>query len=247
MSTTQSAVKPEIDQSRMLEKVRALLAKAEASTYAEEAEAFSAKAQELMARYSIERALVEGITNSGDAERVEISIDNPYAKAKFTLLDAVASPNRCQAIYRSSTKTGFVVGFRGDLETVELLYTSLLLQATGLMTSSGPSIDPWGTNRTKSFRNAFLQGFAHSIGSRFEENRRMAEAEAATEAGTNALPVLAERQSVVDNKMHELFPSLGTLRTSMSNGAGVHAGMRAGATADIGSSRLAGTRGELGR
>ena len=234
------------DQTRMLEKVRALLAKAEASTYAEEAEAFSAKAQELMARYSIEQALVEGATPTGEADKIEILIDNPYAKAKFTLLDAVASPNRCQAIYRSSTHTGFVVGFRSDLDTVELLYTSLLLQATRLMAAHGQEVDPWGKNRTKSFRNAFLQGFAHSVGARFELNRRAAEAEATEWSDSDALPVLVERAEQVTGKMHELFPNLGTLRTSVSNGAGVNAGVRAGRTADIGTSRLQGVRGALG-
>ena len=43
---------------RLLGKIRALLAKAESTEYAEEAEALSARAQELMAKYSIDHALL---------------------------------------------------------------------------------------------------------------------------------------------------------------------------------------------
>ncbi|HET8683001.1 MAG TPA: DUF2786 domain-containing protein, partial [Micromonosporaceae bacterium] len=43
---------------RQLDRVRALLAKAESTTFAEEAEAYTAKAQELMARHSIDYALL---------------------------------------------------------------------------------------------------------------------------------------------------------------------------------------------
>ena len=232
-----------IDDERMLEKVRALLAKAEASTYAEEAEAFSAKAQQLMARYSIERAIIDGLDPVGGPEQRELKIPDPYAKAKFTLLDAVATPNRCEAIYRSSTRTGFIVGFPADLETVEVLYTSLLVQATGLMAAHGSVADLRGTNRTRSFRNSFLFGFAHAIGARFEQNRRSAE----TEADPGVLPVLVDRASQVDEKLSELFPNVSTMRSSVTNGAGVAAGQRAGAVADIGSSRLTSARASLSR
>src|SRR5438045_2689314 len=44
---------------RMLAKVRALLAKAESTEFTDEADALTAKAQELMTRYSIDRALVD--------------------------------------------------------------------------------------------------------------------------------------------------------------------------------------------
>lgn len=43
---------------RMLGRIRALLAKAEATTFPEEAEALSAKAQELMARHTVDEALL---------------------------------------------------------------------------------------------------------------------------------------------------------------------------------------------
>ena len=53
----------------MLSRIRALLAKAEATEYAEEAEALSARAQELMAKYSIDQALLAAESGGGDAGR----------------------------------------------------------------------------------------------------------------------------------------------------------------------------------
>ena len=91
-----------------LDDVRALLAKAEASTFAEEAEAFSSKAQELMARYAIERAMLEGLVGDGDPVTTEIRIPDPYASAKFALLSAVSQPNRCRALYDRERRVGIV-------------------------------------------------------------------------------------------------------------------------------------------
>ncbi|NEA40757.1 DUF2786 domain-containing protein, partial [Streptomyces sp. SID11385] len=48
---------PAHDEPRMLTRIRALLAKAEATGFPEEAEALTTKAQELMARHSIDEAL----------------------------------------------------------------------------------------------------------------------------------------------------------------------------------------------
>ena len=52
---------------RILDKVRALLAKAESTEFPEEAEAYTAKAQELMARHRIDRAVL-GATGRGSEE-----------------------------------------------------------------------------------------------------------------------------------------------------------------------------------
>jgi hypothetical protein len=86
---------------RMLERVRALLAKAESTTFPEEAEALSAKAQELMARYSIDRALLEATSGLGvdDVSGRRLLIDDPYAKEKSLLLAEVAGANRCKAVW----------------------------------------------------------------------------------------------------------------------------------------------------
>jgi hypothetical protein len=52
---------------RILDKVRALLAKAESTEFPEEAEALSARAQELMAKYSIDQAVLADAATAGTA------------------------------------------------------------------------------------------------------------------------------------------------------------------------------------
>ncbi len=116
---------------RMLSRIRALLAKAEATEYAEEAEALSARAQELMAKYSIDQALLAAESGRKDAPAGRrIAVDNPYEAPKTSLLQAVATANRCRVVWSKEVGLATVVGFEADLDAVELLFTSLLVQAS---------------------------------------------------------------------------------------------------------------------
>lgn len=175
----------------MLARIRALLAKAEATGYPQEAEALSAKAQELMARHSIDEAvLASGGTaardGGGDAPGAcRIGVDPPYETAKAVLLDAVASANRCRAVWHEEFGFSTVVGFEADLEVVELLHTSLLVQATAAMTAAEAAQRAGGRRRTKTFRQSFLAAYAHRMGDRLAAAVREQTAEAAGEgAGT---------------------------------------------------------------
>src|SRR5262249_11766348 len=119
---------------RILDKVRALLAKAESTGFAEEAEALTAKAQQLMARHSIDEALLAAREGARDEPAgCRVGIDSPYELAKASLLDVVAGANRCRSVWAKSLGFATVIGFQPDLDAVELLYTSLLVQATSAM------------------------------------------------------------------------------------------------------------------
>ena len=197
---------------RVLERVRALLAKAESTPYAAEAETFTAGAQALMARHSIDRALLDATAphREGPGGR-RVGIDNPYEGPKVALLDAVARANRCSTVW--STELGFstVVGFPGDLDAVELLFTSLLVQATTAMTRAGSRQDGLGRSRTRSFRQSFLLAYAGRIGERLAEaTAAQAESAAAEPAGEGLLPVLAARHEEVTEAVSALFPHLRT-------------------------------------
>lgn len=169
-------------ESRMLPRIRALLAKAEATGFPEEAEALSAKAQELMARHSIDEALLAAGAPAGDAPRARrLGVDAPYEEAKAVLLHAVADANRCRAVWNEALGFSTVVGFEPDLEAVELLYTSLLVQATAAMTKAEAAQRAKGRNRTKTFRQSFLAAYAHKMGTRLAA---AAEAQTADAAAT---------------------------------------------------------------
>ena len=150
-------VDPEED--RLLNRVRALLAKAEASDYPEEAEALSAKAQQLISRHSLHRALADNATTDRPGV-VHLIVDDPYADAKSLLLAAVAEANRCQSVSLGRLGISSVFGHRSDLRGTEMLYTSLLTQATHTLTTQG-SIRPGA--RQPSFRRSFYVAYAGRI------------------------------------------------------------------------------------
>ncbi|MEV5461705.1 DUF2786 domain-containing protein [Streptomyces cellulosae] len=216
-------------ESRMLGRIRALLAKAEATGFPEEAEALSAKAQELMARHSVDEALLaaKAVAVEGP-DAIRIGVDAPYEQAKAVLLDAVASANHCRAVWNEAFGFSTVVGFGGDLEAVELLYTSLLVQASGAMSKAEAAQQAGGRKRTKAFRQAFLAAYAHRVGVRLGE----VAAEAAV--GEELLPVLASREVAVGERVERLFPATATTRLrGVRDAAGWDEGVRAAERAQV--------------
>lgn len=259
---------PDVDQ-RLLSKVRMMLAKAESTTFAAEAETFTAAAQKLMTRHSIDRALLESQGGGTDGPAaVRIGVDRPYEAARFHLVAAIARANRCTAVWQRGLGFSTVVGFPTDLRAVELLFASLMVQATASMTAQG-SREHWtGQNRTRSFRNSFLTAFAVRIGQRLEDAAAEAEDEGAQEwaaadplapgrparaSGAGAqrdasrdraalVRVLAERDEAVDEAVAQRFPKLHTQRSNARFDAeGWSSGTSAADRADLGTpGRIAG-------
>ncbi|GIH69775.1 DUF2786 domain-containing protein [Sphaerimonospora thailandensis] len=197
---------------RMLARVRALLAKAESTEFEAEAETFTAAAQSLMSRYSIDAALLAAETEDRSAadgpEGRRLGIDAPYEAPKAVLLDVIAKANHCRSVW--SRRLGFatVLGFPADLAAVEVLFTSLLVQATTAMRLAGSHRDVLGRSRTRSFRQSFLAAYAQRIGERLSEVAGEAVQQAAAETGKDLLPVLAARDRVVEEKVEKMFPDL---------------------------------------
>lgn len=220
----------------MLDRVRALLAKAESTTFAEEAEALTAKAQELMARHAIDAAMLDAGRAAGGTTVAawRIGVDDPYADAKSLLLDRIARANRSSAVWCKDLGSSTVFGDRSDLEMVELLFTSLLVQATEPMLRAGRSVDRYGRSRTTSFRKSFLVSYAVRIGERLAAATESAVAEGAERHGSALLPVLASRAEAVDEALHEAFPDTYSRGPAASNHSGWLAGRAAAEMASLG-------------
>jgi hypothetical protein len=237
---------PDVDD-RALGRVRKLLARAEhPATPPAEAEACSAKAAELMSRHLIDLAMLDDGRDEREQPIVRYVVaEPPYTVGKVVLLDEVckafgvpvaigrghyAAPRRCT-----------LVGFASDVAAVELLYTSLLLQAATAM-----RIASEGRPDVRAFRRAFLFGYATAIGARLAAVRHDTVAEATSKAPGTSL-VLVDRQARVDAAFQEGFPKLGTFRATASSGSGYVAGHDAGVRADLstGRSRLAGGRRQI--
>ncbi len=233
------------DHQKIMGKVRGLLAKAESTPYPEEAEALSAKAQELISQYSIDVALLADSVEVPGGTR--LYLDAPYTKAKFMLLSGIADANRCQAVFNSGTDTATLVGFSTDVTLTEVLFTSLLVQGTSAILAAGPQTGFDGSSSTRSWRNSFWFGYARRVEERLVE---AADATSSAAAANNEalLPVLASRSEAVTNTLEELFPKLGSLSVSVSNGAGLMAGRSFADQADLSKSALKKkTRRGLGR
>ncbi|MEV8480024.1 DUF2786 domain-containing protein [Streptomyces sp. NPDC051173] len=217
---------------RMLARIRALLAKAESTEFAEEAEALSAKAQQLMARHSMDEALLAAhATEPVDGPAAcRIGVEGPYESAKALLLDAVAAANHCRSVWSSDHDFSTVVGFEADLELVELMYTSLLVQATTAMARAGDDHHARGrSRRTRDFRQSFLIAYASRIRDRLTSAARMEES---TEA--EVLPVLAAREVAVGETAERLFPTTTAHRLKGRDAEGWARGEEAAEGASLG-------------
>ncbi len=219
---------------KVLATVRGLLAKAESTTFDQEADALTAKAQQLMARHAIDLAMIDaGAPSVSGVVARRVHVEDPYFEAKAVLLTVVAEANRCSAVMATHLGIVTVFGFPADLDITELLFTSLLTQATSSMVAAGRSVDRTGTSRTKSFRRTFIIAFALRVGERLREAAEVAADDARTTFGGSLLPVLASRNEQVMAHQTEVFPNVRTTRSSISNAAGWHAGRTAADNATL--------------
>lgn len=220
-----SPVAGEVDE-KMLARVRALLAKAEATDYPEEAEALSAKAQALMVRHSLREALADH-----DRGRAAIAatrrmwIDNPYVAAKVALVQSVTEANRCRTAWMKDLGCVVIVGAETDLDLVDLLTTSLLVQANRAMLVAGRMHDIRGQSRMKSFRFSFLVAYATRIGERLAVTSSSVAEDLRRD--DRLLPVLAARNRAADQAFTRLFPKTIASPLAAYDSAGLGAGRTA--------------------
>jgi Protein of unknown function (DUF2786) len=240
MSTTAEA--PE----RLLERVRKLLAKAEAEgVTAAEAQALTAKAAELMAKYGIDRALLAARQPETDkpGNRI-VAVYNPWARVQAHLLCGLAAALRCQCILLPSG-TGqrvHMFGYESDLERADVLYTSVLIQMWhGLVAADVPARAP----SVRAWRRSWLLGFAAAVIARVRAAEQDAErSAAATQAdggSSSAALVLADRALVIRQHVARAYPVTRTARVTYS-GSGYGDGYAQGRRADIGAGRVGGRR-----
>jgi hypothetical protein len=216
---------------RLLDRIRALLAKAEGTDFPDEAEALSDKAQELMTRHAIDVALLETSAATTPVEVVarRVHVDNPYAEPKVRLLDAVGSANGVRVVWLEDLGMVTIVGPPSDLAAVDLLFTSLLVQATRAMEATGRA--GGARSRAPGFRRGFLTAYAVRIGERLTETRDRVTDEA---RGTDLVPVLRARQQAVDDAFAAMFPDSYARESRSFDARGWYAGRAAADDAHLG-------------
>jgi hypothetical protein len=196
----------------VLVKVRALLAQAESTTFEAEAEAFTAKAQELMARHAIDGAVLWA--RSAREERpitIRVPLDDPYTDVKSLLLQRVAHHSRCKSVYHRRYGLASIVGFASDVAATEALFTSLLVQSHAALRAEGAKAGPGGRVRSRSFRSSFLFSFLTRIDERLREVTARVESAVVSAQGPELLPALVARETVVEETVAELFGTLDSI------------------------------------
>jgi hypothetical protein len=193
----------------ILERVRALLAQAESTSFPAEAEVFTAKAQELITRHAIDAALLGEVTADDELPvTVRLPLDDPYIDAKSLLLQVVAQHSRCRSVFHARYALSSVVGFADDVAATELLFTSLLVQAQSAMLAAAAAAPAGSRARSRSFRSSFLVAYAERVGQRLAEINAAVVSAREAEVGRSLLPVLAGRSSAVDDALEGTFGSL---------------------------------------
>jgi hypothetical protein len=216
--------------------------KAAATTNVHEADAFSRKAAELVARHRIDADALAAPRREGIGLR-EISLGRgAYVRGRLALLMAVADAHDARVVF-ASTPTGtvaYVAGDAADLDVVEVMYTSLHAQAASRMSSERRST----AAATQRYRRSFLFGYADQVAKAFDDVRRAATAAAASpsdrtvDASGRSL-ARVEHIRRVDDYVEQRF---GRIRTARGAAGAELGGWRAGSVAaeaaDLGRQRL---------
>ncbi len=249
------------DDDRRLDTIRALLAKAEATEFPDEAEAFFAKASELISRWAIDEAMLWADADASGREQpdeLQLVVHTPYLPQKAVLIGAVAQANNCRAVRLvggsgARTEIVSIVGFPTDLRWVETLVTSLLVQLTAAMLAKCPA--GGSASQTASWRRSFIIGYAEEVGSRLEMDRATAAArterpEPSAASGTSTPSVelvLASRTTEVADDFRRRHPHVrSSWASSGRSSAGRNAGRQAGREASLSRHGIRGRR-SLGR
>ncbi len=232
----------------MLNRIRKLLGKAEDEACTPgEAEALTAKAAELMARYGIERALLGAARPETDkpADRM-VTLRNPWAAVKGHLLAGLAAALRCQCVIvnQRDGRAAHIFGYASDIERTDILFTSLLVQmARALAAQDVPATG----GAAKAWRRSWMLGYCTAVVTRVRAAEESAvtsasadessETSARTAAGQPTALVLADRSLIVRQRVESAYPRLRRTRITYT-GRGYGDGYREGQRADIGGTKI---------
>jgi hypothetical protein len=210
-----------------LDTIRALLAKAEGTTNDQERDAYTAKAAELIAKYGVDEAMLNGSKNdNGQVKDVVIWVVRPFGGQMQQLLGGIAREMGAQVRsvkqHTGSEQVGQlkwqhglrVFAFQSDLKRIEMLYTSLRNQAlAGASRIKGEH--KFGQDQ-KAHRESYLEGFVCAVLGRIVRAEQAAKQAAEAEremrdeqrllsgdvtASRSVELVLADRNAVVRNAM----------------------------------------------
>lgn len=218
---------------KMLNKIRALLAKAEATTFEHEAEAYTSRALQLMAKYGIDEARARQQDPQARVTAKTIRLAAPFRAQRGSLLTAIGEPMGCRVVVmlpnaRKEPRVAHVIGYPSDVERVVILFESLLIQANRFMATTHMP------RRAKAkFRRDWLHGFAAMVRTRIEEWNALT----TVQEGPGTDLVLRDRDETVNAALAATFPSIRPAPVQQA-GIGFLVGAHEARRADLGRTAL---------
>ena len=233
----------------LIERVRKLLDKAERTDSVHEAEAFAAKAADLVARHRISPEQLEQSDRDGDDLVIrELLVGRgAYVRGRLALLGNIAEAHDVRMVFQATPagSMAFLAGRSVDLDIVEVMYASLHSQVAGQMAGLRRSTGA----ATQRERRAFLFGFANRIGDLLAESAAAAKAESerGVDGGVSTSLAVRERRERVDGFADERWGKVRSAsRPASLSPDGYSRGVDAADRADVGRTRLDG-RAAIGR
>lgn len=226
---------------KIIDKIHKLLAKAERTDNPDEAEVFSAKAAELMAKHTIDSSVLRKNADENGITVFKIDISGAYYIGLRDFAVAVGDALGFKPLlfnYGKVKEVGWY-GFADDLANAEVIWASLRLQCERFsrihMESFVPP-DPLDDRSDRFYeKRSFMVGFGLRAAARLHAARASAVTHATEEYGHSAALVLADRGQQVEKWIQEHL-NVGKARTSKNKHtmSGLEGGRAAADRADLG-------------
>ena len=221
---------------KYIDRINALLAKAESTDSPEEAALFTAKAQELMLKHAIDEAMLRKETTEGFiAETITLHHTSSHARRIITYLalPAVCAMGTCRGyLVTRQAKSFMIVGRAEDIAANKRMIESLIAQGMSQMkvwAATDPHFLFLDRANQRNAKGQFLVSFG------LEVSRRLSEKYTEVVATTGAELVLANRLAPIDRFMTEQFGQLRKVTHRMNGHAyGREEGRAAGQRANLG-------------
>lgn len=205
-------------------KVEKLFKKAESAKELgslQEAEAFMAKAQEILLKHNIEKSQLNlSDEEESPVEYLRFSLDEHFNFIKtegqwlISLLNVVARNNFCKVVKNGNTHAT-IIGEQDNMDVVLYMVANIVPKIRGLEKQRWKEYN--GFDKRGAFRRGYLAGAVHGIHLKLQEQRKKD-----TDKYEGLTGIVVLKDQLVDEKMAEIFGKLRTSRTrrlSSSSGA----------------------------
>lgn len=164
--------------SDIISKIQKLLAKAEATEYEAEADAFLAKAQALMTEYAISEAALKAEGKQPRESIAEVNVamveKAPAYNARTWLLDSIARAMSCRTLRWPGQNRSVVIGYKSEAEFSAMLYMSIDMQCHSAVLRAMKEAKKEYRVQGRQFRpgvwrRSFVEGYLGRVGRRITE------------------------------------------------------------------------------